>query len=148
MSVNRVTLVGRIGKDPEVKQVSDTFKVAKVSLATSEKFTSKGETVEVTEWHNVIAYNKTAELFEKYVNKGDLLYVEGKLKTRSWEKDGTKHYATEIIVDRIDFLTPKSTSQSTSSDHLAEAEKEARAEESKMQDTGQVPEVNESGLPF
>jgi single-strand DNA-binding protein len=144
MSGNKGVLIGRVGNLPEVKQVTETFKVAKFSLATSKKV--KGE--QVTEWHNIVAFEQRASLIESYVNKGDLIYIEGELKTRSWEKDGTRHYMTEIIVDRIDFLTPKSTSQSTSSDHLAEAEKEAMAEESKMQDTGQVPEVNESGLPF
>jgi single-strand DNA-binding protein len=117
MSVNKVQLIGRIGQDPEVKQVSDTFKVAKVSLATSEKFKEKdGQQTEKTEWHNLVAFNKLADLFEKYVNKGDLLYVEGKLQTRSWEKDGKKFYATEILVNSIDFLQSKNTSQGTSND--------------------------------
>jgi single-strand DNA-binding protein len=117
MSVNKVQLIGRIGQDPEVKQVSDTFKVAKVSLATSEKFKEKdGQQTEKTEWHNLVAFNKLADLFEKYVNKGDLLYVEGKLQTRSWEKDGKKFYATEILVNSIDFLQSKNTSQVTSND--------------------------------
>lgn len=126
MSVNRVTLIGRIGQQPEVKQVTDTFKVAKVSLATSEKVKDEQK----TEWHNLVAFDKRADLFEKYVHKGDLLYVEGKLKTRSWEKDGVKHYSTEIIVDRIDFLTPKA--EKTDRDLLDEAEEAARREETDM----------------
>ena len=117
MSVNKCILIGRIGQDPEVKQVNDNFKVAKVSMATSEKFKEKdGQQTEKTEWHNLVAFNKLAELFEKYVNKGDLLYVEGKLQTRSWEKDGKKFYATEILVNSIEFLQSKNTSKGTSND--------------------------------
>jgi single-strand DNA-binding protein len=119
MSVNKVTLIGRIGQEPEIKQVNDNFKVAKVSLATSEKFKEKdGQQTEKTEWHNLVAFNKLAELFEKYVHKGDLLFVEGKLQTRSWEKDGKKFYATEILVNQIEFLQSKNTSQGTSIENI------------------------------
>ena len=142
MSVNKVTLIGRIGQEPEVKRVSDTFKVAKVSLATSEKFKEKdGQQTEKTEWHNLVAFNKLADLFEKYVNKGDLLYVEGKLQTRSWEKDGKKFYATEILVNSIDFLQSKNTSKDTSIDI-------ANLPNGVDQDRAGTQEQGRDGLPF
>ena len=142
MSVNKCILIGRIGQDPEVKQVNDNFKVAKVSLATSEKFKEKdGQQTEKTEWHNLVAFNKLAELFEKYVNKGDLLYVEGKLQTRSWEKDGKKFYATEILVNSIEFLQSKNTSKDTSIDI-------ANVPNGVDQDRAGNQEQGRDGLPF
>jgi single-strand DNA-binding protein len=105
--VNRVILVGRIGKEPETKQVNDS-KVTKVTLATSETYKKDGNKVETTEWHTVIAWRGLAEVIEKYVKKGDLLYVEGRIKTRMWEdKDGKKNYTTEIQADNIQMLGGK-----------------------------------------
>jgi len=97
--VNKVILVGRLGKDPEVKHLESGAVVANFSMATSEKWTDKssGEVKETTEWHNVVIWKGLAEVVEKYVKKGDQIYIEGKLTTRSWEKDGVKRYTTEII---------------------------------------------------
>ncbi len=102
-SVNKVVLLGRLGKDPVVKTVGSGIKVANFSLATSEKWTDKatGEKKETTEWHNCQAWRGLADVIEKYVKKGDLIYVEGKLATRKWEKDGVTHYSTEVIVDQM-----------------------------------------------
>lgn len=112
MSVNKVILLGHIGQDPEVKYLDGGVIVANFSLATSEKFKNRsGEEVESTEWHRVVAYGKTAQLIEKYIKKGDKLYIEGKLKTRSWEKEGTKHYLTEIIVNEVQFLGAKKSTE-------------------------------------
>ena len=109
MSINKVILIGNVGQSPDIKVISDTMKVAKITLATSEK---KKEETETT-WHNLVAFNKTADLFEKYVNKGDKLYVEGKISNRSYsDKDGNKKYVSEIIVEKIDFLTSKNNSTS------------------------------------
>lgn len=88
-SLNKVQLIGRTGKDPEVRHLDSGVTVASFSLATSENYTNKqGEKVEQTEWHNIVAWGKLAEIIEKWVTKGQLLYIEGKLKTRKWEKDG------------------------------------------------------------
>ena len=93
MSVNKVILLGRVGKEPEIRQVGDN-KVANFSIATSEKFKDKaGNKVENTEWHNVVFWGKQAELIEQYVHKGDELYIEGSIKTETYEKDGEKRYA-------------------------------------------------------
>lgn len=105
MSVNRVSLLGRVGKQPEIKQVGDN-KVANFSLATSEKFKDRnGEKVENTEWHNIVFWGKQAELIEQYVNKGDELYIEGSIKTETYEKDGEKRYAVKIKGSSITFVS-------------------------------------------
>lgn len=105
MSVNKVILLGRVGKQPEIKQVGDN-KVANFSLATSEKFKDKkGDKVENTEWHNVVFWGKQAELIEQYVGKGDELYIEGSIKTETYEKDGEKRYATKIKGSAITFVS-------------------------------------------
>jgi single-strand DNA-binding protein len=105
MSVNKVILLGRVGKQPEIKQVGDN-KVANFSLATSEKFKDKsGNKVENTEWHNVVFWGKQAELIEQYVGKGDELYIEGSIKTETYEKDGEKRYAMKIKGSAITFVS-------------------------------------------
>ena len=111
--VNKAIIVGRLGKDPEVRHLESGKTVANFSLATSEKYTNKntGEVVENTEWHNVVFWNELAEVSEKYLNKGDMVYVEGKLRTRSWEKDGITRYITEIEGKILTMLSPKGSSQ-------------------------------------
>lgn len=95
--VNKVILVGNLGKDPEIKAFDNGRKVAKFPLATSESYTDRnGQRVEKTEWHNVVFWGNIAEVLEKYVKKGSQIYVEGKLATRSYEQDGVKKYITEI----------------------------------------------------
>lgn len=95
--VNKVILVGNLGKDPEVKTFDNGRKYAKFPLATSETYTDRnGQRQEKTEWHNVVFWGNIAEVIEKYVRKGSQIYVEGKLATRSYEQDGIKKYITEI----------------------------------------------------
>ena len=109
MSVNKVILVGNVGADPEVKRLESGNVVAKITIATSEKYVNKnGEKVENTEWHNVVFWGKLAEVLENYIKKGSQLYVEGKLSTRSWaDKDGNKRYTTEIIGNNMQMLGGK-----------------------------------------
>lgn len=105
MSVNKVILVGNVGRDPEIRHLDKGVSVARFSLATTENYTSKtGEKVSNTEWHNIVAWRQLAELSEKYIKKGSQLYIEGRLRTRDYEKDGVKHYATEINADTIQLL--------------------------------------------
>src|SRR3990172_7277245 len=96
--INKVILVGHVGKDPEVKYLEGGLVVANLRMATSESYTNKnGERIDQTEWHSVVLWRKLAEIAEKFVKKGSLIYIEGKLQTRSWEdKDGNKRYTTEI----------------------------------------------------
>jgi single-strand DNA-binding protein len=105
MSVNKVILVGNVGRDPEIRHLDKGVAVARFSLATTENYTAKtGEKVSNTEWHNIVAWRGLAEVVEKYVKKGSQLYIEGRLRTNSYEKDGVKHYTTEINADTLHML--------------------------------------------
>lgn len=99
--VNKVILVGTCGQDPEVKYLSNGNAVTNLSLATSEQWKDKqsGEKKEKTEWHRVVIFGKVAEIAGEYLRKGSQVYIEGKLQTREWEKDGIKRYSTEVVVD-------------------------------------------------
>ena len=111
-SINKVILIGRLGKDPEVRYTSENVAVANISLATSEVYKNRsGDKVETTEWHNVVVWRKLAEVAEKYLTKGKLIYVEGKLRTRKWDdKDGNTRYTTEIVADNFTMLGSKADS--------------------------------------
>jgi single-strand DNA-binding protein len=110
--VNKVILIGRLGKDPEIRNFDNGGMVANFTMATSETYKDRttGEKKEITDWHNIVVRNQGAEIIQKYVHKGDMLYVEGKLRTRSWEKDGKTNYITEVVVDNFTMLTPKGSS--------------------------------------
>lgn len=105
-SVNKVILVGRLGSDPEVREVSRDNIVANFSVATDESYKKDGEKVKKTEWHRIVVWGKLAEIVEKYLGKGDLVYLEGKLQTRSYEdtKSSTTKYVTEVVVSNMVML--------------------------------------------
>lgn len=115
MSVNKVILVGNVGKDPEIRHLEGGTSVARFPLATSETYKNKsGELVTNTEWHNIVAWRQLAELAERYIRKGRQLYVEGKITTRQWDdKDGNKRYMTEIVADNIRLLGKKEENDTT-----------------------------------
>jgi single-strand DNA-binding protein len=104
--LNKVMLIGNLGKTPEVRNLENNVKVAHFSLATTESYKDeKGETHSNTEWHNIVLWRNLADLAEKYLTKGSTIYLEGKLKTRSYQdKNGTTKYVTEIIGDKIIML--------------------------------------------
>jgi single-strand DNA-binding protein len=107
MSVNKVILVGNLGRDPEVRSTPSGQSVCTFSLATTDRFTDRtGQQRELTEWHNVVAWGKQADLCGQYLKKGRQVYVEGRLTTRQYEaKDGTgKRYRTEVVAQRVQFL--------------------------------------------
>ena len=106
---NKVQLIGRLGKDADVKHLDGGKTVARLSLATTFSYkNSKGESVNSTDWHNLVAWGKTAEIIEKYVKKGNEIAIEGRLTTNSWEdKEGNKRYTTEIIVNELLMLGSK-----------------------------------------
>ena len=118
MSLNKAMIIGNCGKDAEVRMVGEN-KVATFSVATAEKYkdSKSGEWKENTEWHNIVCWRHTAELAEKYIRKGTQLYIEGKIRTRSWEKDGEKRYVTEIVADSIQLLGKKEESAPTPATH-------------------------------
>ena len=105
-SVNKVILIGNLGKDPEVRHLENGAVVANFPLATSESYTDKnGNRVENTDWHDIVLWRGLAEVVEKYVRKGHKVYIEGKLKKRSWQdKEGNTRYTTEVVADELTML--------------------------------------------
>lgn len=114
--VNKVILIGNLGKDPEVRHLDNGRAVANFSLATSEVYNNKnGERVTNTEWHNIVMWTPLAELAEKYLKKGSQIYLEGKLQTRSYDdKDGNRKYITEVVAATMNFLGSRSDSNENS----------------------------------
>lgn len=132
--VNKVILIGNLGKDPEVRHLESGSIVASFPLATSESYKNKsGERVDSTEWHNVALWKGQAEIAEKYLKKGSQIYLEGKLRTRSWEKDGITRYTTEIIGDKMTMLGSR---------------QEASESGAAPKETPYVQNDFEDGLPF
>ncbi|MDQ1363604.1 MAG: single-strand DNA-binding protein [Pseudomonadota bacterium] len=107
--INKVILVGHLGKDPETKYMPSGGAVTNITLATSESWKDKtsGEKQEKTEWHRVVFFNKLAEIAGEYLKKGSQVYVEGSLRTRKWQKDGQDHYTTEIVASEMQMLGGK-----------------------------------------
>jgi len=107
--VNKVILIGNLGKDPEVRHLDNGASVANFSIATTETYKDRnsGERVDQTEWHNIVLWRGLAEVAEKYLKKGDSVFIEGKLRTRSWEKDGVTRYTTEVVGDQMTMLGGK-----------------------------------------
>ena len=105
--VNKVILVGRLGKDPEVRNLENGASVANFTMATSETYKDRvtGEKKEITDWHNIVLWRGLAEIAQKYLHKGDMVYIEGKMRTRSWEKEGVTRYTTEVIADNMTMLS-------------------------------------------
>lgn len=141
--VNKVILVGHLGKDPDVRNVGNDAKVASFSLATTERITNKsGERTDLTEWHNIVVWRGLADVAEKYLKKGSLVYVEGKLRTRSWEdKEGVKRYTTEVQADNFTMLGKKDSTDDSRGNRAPEPNMEPG---SNMADTSAV----EDDLPF
>jgi single-strand DNA-binding protein len=115
-SVNKVILLGNLGKDPEVRRLENGAVVASFSLATSEVYTDKtsGEKKELTDWHDIVVWRGLAEVAEKYLKKGYKVYIEGKIKKRSWQdKEGVTRYTTEIIADELNIISRPDSGERT-----------------------------------
>ena len=140
--VNRVMLIGNLGKDPEVQVLEGNIAVAKFPLATTETFKDRsGKLVSQTEWHTVVLWRGLAELAQKYLHKSSLVYIEGRLRTRSWEdKEGNRKFATEVVGDNLIMLDKRADS-STSSSQPTESNENMSGGETTMGD----PSEN---LPF
>jgi len=116
--LNKAMLIGRLGKDPQIKELESGSKIASFSLATDASYKDKqGNKVEKTEWTNIVYFGKQADLIERYVKKGSMIYVEGKISTRSYEKDGQTKYVTEIIGNQVTFLGGNHSEKPNSSKH-------------------------------
>lgn len=140
--VNRVMLIGNLGKDPEIQVLEGNISVSKFPLATTETFKDRtGKLISQTEWHTVVLWRGLAELSQKYLHKGSLVYIEGRLKTRSWEdKEGVKKYATEVVGDNLIMLDKRADGQikTDSPEHIGGI------------DEDELPPIGEPGheLPF
>lgn len=111
--LNKVMLIGRLGRDPEIRYSQQGLAIVNFSIATSEQWTDKntGDRQEKTEWHRIVVFGKQAETCEKYLSKGSQIYIEGRLQTRNYEKDGQTHYTTEIVASNFQFLGGKQDNQ-------------------------------------
>ena len=139
--INKVTLIGRLGKDPQVKHFSDTNAVADFTLATSDNYRDReGKWVEVTDWHNIrLPFKNLADRAEKQLRKGSLIYLEGKLKTRSYDdKDGNKRYVTEVVADNFRSLDKRENTGETSGSYDAPQQQNNYSQQSSApaQDSG------------
>jgi len=136
--VNKVILIGRLGKDPEVRYTPDGMMVTSFSLATDESWKDKsGEKQQKTEWHNIVTFGKLAEICGNYLTKGKLVFIEGKIQTQSWEKDGQKHYKTQIVAKDMRMLDGKKDSSGQDDRHRQTAEPD-----------GMGPDPSEEDVPF
>jgi len=124
-SLNRVMIIGNVGSEPEMRFTPSGKPVTTFRVATNQVFKSpEGEKKEETEWFTVVAWNQLAEQCNRFINKGSLIYAEGRLRTRSWEgQDGQKHYRTEVIANRVSFLDKKGTTSIAEGEKTEEAEK-------------------------
>jgi single-strand DNA-binding protein len=150
--LNKVMILGRLGKDPEVKSTQGGVSVANFSIATSESWKDKnGQKQEKTEWHRCVAFGKTADLIAKYVHKGSQLYVEGKIQTRQWDdKDGNKRYTTEVVVNQMQFIGGKASSGGGASNG-GEHDDYSNSGEGPESDESAVllsPDSDDDGVPF
>ncbi len=154
-SVNKVILLGNVGKDPEIRSTPGGTMVANFSLATSDRFQdAQGAWQDRTEWHNLVAFKRTAEIVRDYVKKGSKLYIEGKIQTRSWEDKDTKakRYRTEIIVNDLSLLSGRDDAQgaggySRSSSGYSAANEDQR-QPAGGDDFAQSAEISDDDIPF
>jgi single-strand DNA-binding protein len=160
--INKVILLGNVGKDPEVRYLDNDVAVANFPLATSERAfkTRDGQEVpERTEWHNIVAWRGLAKIAESYIKKGSQIYVEGKLRTRSYEQDGIKKWTTEIFADNIQLLGRKADNPASAGQDNSYAAKPsgapAKSQNNQVQDTSnqgkenyQVDNAPDDDLPF
>jgi len=127
--VNKVILIGNVGQDPETKHMPSGGAVSNITLATSDSWKDKntGQPQEKTEWHRVVFFNRLAEIVNEYVKKGSKLYIEGSLRTRSWEQDGVKRYATEIVANEMQMLDSGGSSSGQKQQEPAQSSNNAQS---------------------
>ncbi|PIE86167.1 MAG: single-stranded DNA-binding protein [Bacteroidia bacterium] len=146
MGINKAILIGNVGRDPEVQYVKEDVPVARFTLATSETYRDKnGEKITNTEWHNIVVWRGLAKVVEQYVKKGDPLYIEGKITTRSYDKDGVTKYFTEIVVNNMQMLGKAAAGSFERKEEPTQVRKEEPTSKPE-QDTYDVGE--EDDLPF
>lgn len=144
--VNKAILIGNLGADPEVRSLESGVKVASIRLATTETFKDReGNRSEHTEWHNIVLWRGLAEVAEKYLRKGNSVYIEGRIRTRQWEdKEGNTRYTTEIIADNMTMLGGRRDGGSSDYEKQQSQREEVKAEDNPDKE----PEAPEDDLPF
>jgi single-strand DNA-binding protein len=151
-SVNKVFLLGNVGKDPEIRSSGNGVMVANFTLATSDRFQdAQGNWQDRTEWHNLVAFKRTAEVVRDYVKKGSKLYVEGKIQTRSWDdkESGAKRYRTEIIVNDLSLLSGRE--EGSSSGGYSRSSGSSNFDQrppAGQDDVAQSTEISDDDIPF
>jgi single-strand DNA-binding protein len=149
-SVNKVILLGNVGKDPEIRTTGTGTSVANFSLATSDRFQDQqGNWQDRTEWHNLVAFKRTAEIVRDYVKKGTKLYIEGKIQTRSWDdkETGAKKYRTEIIVNDLSLLSGRDDGGGSSRSSNAPSSMDQR-QPAASDEYSQAAEISDDDIPF
>jgi single-strand DNA-binding protein len=157
-SVNKVTLLGNVGKDPEIRSTAGGTMVANLTLATSDRQKdAQGNWQDRTEWHNLVAFTRTAEIVRDYVKKGSKIYVEGKIQTRSWDdkESGQKRYRTEIIVNDLVLLSAREEGQGGGQGSYSRAASSAGSFDQRTpaaaaghEDYAQSAEISDDDIPF
>ncbi len=145
-SLNKVMLIGHLGKDPEIRYTADQSPVASFSLATGENWTDKsGNRQEHTEWHNIVAWNKLADLCKRYLSKGRQVYIEGRLRTREWtDRDGNKRRTTEVIATQMVLLGSRQQSADAGVPPMESIARPAADADQAFGDAG----ITDSDIPF
>ena len=150
-SVNKVILIGRLGRDPELKYTPSGAPVAKFSLATDESFKDRtGEQQKRTEWHTIIAWNKLAEICGQYLTKGKQIYIEGSIRSRQWDdkQTGQKRTAYEIIAQRMQMLGSRADSERPAAGAPAVSHAEGEPPEPPAPEPSSAPEITDEDIPF
>jgi len=153
-SVNKVILLGNVGKDPEIRSTGGGTMVANFTLATSDRFQDQqGNWQDRTEWHNLVAFKRLAEIVRDYVKKGSKLYIEGKIQTRSWDdkETGAKRYKTEILVNDISLLSGRDDAgggSSRASSSAASSSNMDQRQPAAQDDYSQSAEISDEDIPF
>ncbi len=151
MYLNKVLLYGNLTRDPEIRALPSGQQVANFSIATNRVYKDKeGRKQEVVEYHNVVAFGRSAELIGQYMKKGRPLFVEGRLQTRSWESDGRKNYRTEIVIDNFQFGDGGRSDGGTNTPSTQSASKPTQSKDSAGGETIQYPDedINPEDIPF
>lgn len=145
--VNKVILVGHLGKDPEIRYLEGNVSVANFPLATTETYTKDGKRVEQTEWHSIVLWRGLADIAVKYLTKGRLVYIEGKIRTRSYEdKEGVRRYTTEIVAESFNMLGRRSDFEPHSQSPSGEAKSKSESKEEDVDFTENSDDAD--ALPF
>jgi len=150
-SVNKVILLGNVGKDPELRSTGGGTMVANFTLATSDRFQdAQGNWQDRTEWHNLVAFKRLAEIVRDYVKKGSKLFVEGKIQTRSWDdkETGAKRYRTEIIVNDLSLLSGRDDSSAGGYSRSAGTSNTDQRQPASQDDFSQSTEISDEDIPF